>query len=171
MNRGAGGLQSMESHRVGHDWATNTFTNTGVSVVKNPLANQCRRSRFDQWIGKISRRRKWQPTPVFLPEKSHGQRRLWVFAQSLQLYLTLCDPMECSPPGSSVSWLLQARILEWVAIPFSRGSSQPRDWTQVSHIAGRFSTVWATREAHTHICIHYFLYTSLLSLGFYTICT
>ena len=94
-----GGLQSMESHRVGHYWETNTFTNTCVSVVKNPLANQCRRFRFDHWIGKISRRRKWQPTPVFLPEKSHGQRRLWVCAQSLQLYLTLCDPVDLSPPG------------------------------------------------------------------------
>ena len=46
----------------------------------------------------------------------------------------------------TVDGILQARILEWVAIPFSRGSSQPRDWTQVSHIAGRFFTSWATRE-------------------------
>ena len=53
----------------------------------------------------------------------------------------------CSPPGSSVHGILQARILEWVAVPFSRASSQPRKWTQVSHIAGRFFTVWATREA------------------------
>ena len=45
---------------------------------------------------------------------------------------TLCDPMNCSPPGSSVHGILQARILEWVAISFSRGSSQPRDWTHVS---------------------------------------
>ena len=60
---------------------------------------------------------------------------------------TLSDPMNCSPPGSSVSGILQARILEWVAIPFSRGSSQPRDWTWVSCIAGRFFTIWATREA------------------------
>ena len=43
---------------------------------------------------------------------------------------TLCDPMDCSPPGSSVYGILQARILEWVAVPSSRGSSQPRDWTQ-----------------------------------------
>ena len=57
-----------------------------------------------------------------------------------QLYLTLWDPMDCSLPGSSVHRILQARILEWVAIPFSRGSSQPRDQTQVSHIAGRFFT-------------------------------
>ena len=61
--------------------------------------------------------------------------------------LTLCDPMDCSVPGSSDNGVLQARILEWVAIPFSRGSSQPRDETWVSCIAGRFFTVWATREA------------------------
>ena len=54
-----------------------------------------------------------------------------------QLCLTLCDPVDCSPQGSSVHGILQARILEWVAISFSRRSSQPRDQTQVSHIAGR----------------------------------
>ena len=64
-----------------------------------------------------------------------------------QLYPTLCDPMDCSSPGSSVHGVLQARILEWVATPFSRGSSQHRDRTQVSHMAGRFFTVWATTEA------------------------
>ena len=64
-----------------------------------------------------------------------------------QSWPTLCDPMNCSPPGSSSHGILQARILEWVAIPFSRGSSQPRDRTPVSHTAGRFFTVWATREA------------------------
>ena len=60
---------------------------------------------------------------------------------------TLCNPMDRSPPGSSVHRILQARILEWGAISFSRGSSQPRHWTQVSCIAGRFLTIWATREA------------------------
>ena len=64
-----------------------------------------------------------------------------------QLRLTLCDSMDCSPPGSSVHGILQARTLEWIAIPFSRGSSWPRDWTQVSYIADRFFTIWATREA------------------------
>ena len=59
---------------------------------------------------------------------------------------TLCNPMDCSLPGSSVRGILQARVLEWVAIPFSRGSSLPRDWTQVSCIAGRRFTIWATRE-------------------------
>ena len=58
----------------------------------------------------------------------------------------LCDPMVCSLPGSSVHGILQARILERVAIPFFRGSSWPRDQTQVSCIAGRFFTLWTTRE-------------------------
>ena len=55
--------------------------------------------------------------------------------------------MGYSPPGSSVHGILRARILEWAAISFSRGSSQPRDGTRVSSIAGRFFTIWATREA------------------------
>ena len=53
----------------------------------------------------------------------------------------LCDLMDCNPPGSSVHGILQARILDWVAIPFSRGSSQPRDQIWVSRIAGRLFTV------------------------------
>ena len=54
--------------------------------------------------------------------------------------------MDCSLPSSSIHGILQARILEWVAISFFRGSSRPRDWTQVSRIVGRCFTVWATRE-------------------------
>ena len=64
-----------------------------------------------------------------------------------QSCLTLWDPMESSPPGSSIHGTLQARILEGVAIPFSRGSSWPRDWTWISCISVRFFTIWATREA------------------------
>ena len=60
---------------------------------------------------------------------------------------TLFDPMDCSLPGSSVHGILQARILQWVAIPSSRGSSQPRDQTQVSCIAGRFFAIWATSQS------------------------
>ena len=66
------------------------------------------------------------------------------FAQSC---LTLCDPMDCSPPGSSLHGILQARVLEWIAVSFSRGSSQPRDRTRVSLITGRRFNLWATREA------------------------
>ena len=60
-----------------------------------------------------------------------------------QSCLTLCKTMDCSPPGSSVHEILQARILEWIAIPLSRESSWLRDRTWVSHIAGRFFTIWA----------------------------
>ena len=70
----------------------------------------------------------------------------------------LCDPMDCSPPGSSAHGILQVRILEWVSIPLSRGSSRPRDRSWVSCIASRFFTVWTTREAppYTVLCQFYF---------------
>ena len=64
-------------------------------------------------------------------------------------HVRLCNPMDCSLPGSTVYGIFQARILEWVAISFSRRSSWPRDWTWVSHsvgIVGRRFTIWATRE-------------------------
>ena len=68
-----------------------------------------------------------------------------------QLCLTVCDHMDCGPPGSSVHGIIQARILEWVAISSSRGSSQPRNWTHISCgscIAGGIFTCWAIGEAH-----------------------
>ena len=74
-----------------------------------------------------------------------GEKVKMLVAQS---GLTLCDPINCSPKGSSVHGILQARILEWVALPFSRGSSQPRDGTSVSCIAGGFLTIHTTWEAH-----------------------
>ena len=77
-------------------------------------------------------------------------KRKKVLAMSVtQVCPTLCNPMEYNPPGPSILGILQARILEWVASPFCRGSSQPRDWTQVSCIAGRFFTVWATRKSNS----------------------
>ena len=63
-----------------------------------------------------------------------------------QSCLTLCNPMDCSLPGFSVFGILRVRILEWVAIQFSRASSWPRDQTWVSCTAGRFFTTWATME-------------------------
>ena len=63
-----------------------------------------------------------------------------------QLCPTLCDPMDCSLSVSSIHGIFQARILEWVTISFSRRSSQPRDCTWVSHIVGRWFTIWATRN-------------------------
>ena len=67
-------------------------------------------------------------------------------AKSLQSCPTLCNPMECSLPGSAVHRIIQARILEWVVVPISRGSSQPRYQTQVACIEGGFLTIWATWE-------------------------
>ena len=67
--------------------------------------------------------------------------------KSLRLVWLFGTPWTVVCQNSSVHGILQATILEWVAIPFSRGSSQPKDWTQVSYIAGGFFTSWATREA------------------------
>ena len=81
---------------------------------------------------------------------------------------TLCNPMDCSPPGSSVHGIFHARIPECIAISFSRGASRPRDRTQVSWIADRFFTIWATREAlnnevtpklNDNTYCHYFLFS------------
>ena len=66
-------------------------------------------------------------------------------------HVRLWDPMDCSLSGPSVHGILQARILEWVAIPFFRASTRPRDWIQVSCIARRFFTVWATKEVYNVI--------------------
>ena len=98
---------------------------------------RCKRPRFSPWVRKIPWKMKWQPTPVFLPGKAHGQRSQmgyspwvtksrspcsWAHTHThtcvflvVQLYSSLCDPMDCSTPGSSVHGLSQARILEWVA--------------------------------------------------------
>ena len=68
------------------------------------------------------------------------------FTSVAQLFPTLCDLVDYSPPGSSVHGILQTKILEWVAISFSRGSSWPRNWTQVSRIVGRHFTIWVTKD-------------------------
>ena len=67
-------------------------------------------------------------------------------SEATQFCLTLCDPMDCSLPGSSIHGIFQARILEWVVISFSRRSPQPRDWTWVSCIVGRCFTIWAKQS-------------------------
>ena len=108
----------------------------------NPLQYSCLENPMD--------RRAWWAT-VCRVAKSQTQLNqhacilvYWYqFGSVTQSCLTLCDPMHCSLPGNSVHWILQARILEWVAMPFSRGSSQPRDRTHVSSspcMAGGFFT-------------------------------
>ena len=78
------------------------------------------------------------PCPSQTPRKSESE-----VSQSC---LTLCNPVDYSLPGSSIPGIFQARILEWVAISFSRRFSQPRDGTQVSRVVGRRFTIWATGE-------------------------
>ena len=102
---------------------------------------QYRSCRFDPWVKKISWRRKWKPTPIFLPGKFHGQRslgghsprgckRVWhnlatkqQQQSELQSWPTLCDPVDCSSPGSSVNGIFCTRTLDWAAFSFSKGSS------------------------------------------------
>ena len=82
--------------------------------------------------------KEWDTTEQLNNNKIYSQSHsVLCSAQSLQSHPTLHNPMDCNPPGSSVHGILQARILEWVAMLSSRGSSQSRDQTQVSCIAGR----------------------------------
>ena len=78
-----------------------------------------------------------------------------------QSCMILWDHVVCRPPGSSVHGIFQERLLDWVAIPFSRGSFLPRDQTQLSCIAGRFFTVWTTMFMIIHI------FAWLISLWYY----
>ena len=117
---------------------------------------QCRRPRFDPWVGKIPWRRKQQPTPVLLPGKSHGLRSLvgyspWGHKESdvtewLHFFASLLLP--CRKILYGLSHQGSSRILEWVACPCSRGASRLRNLTVVSCISGRFFTSWTTRETH-----------------------
>ena len=91
-----------------------------------------------QWKRKKPSSGLWTPSLLLLLYHTRWWSKVNILAA--QLYLTLCDPMNCSPPGSSVHGILQARILEWLSIPFSKGSSWPRDQTQVSCIAGDWNT-------------------------------
>ena len=80
----------------------------------------------------------------------HSFIHVCVHANSFQSCPTICKPMDCSLPGSSVQGILQTRILEWVAMPSSSGSPQSRDWTHVSYIS------WVGRQIlyHYATCIH-----------------
>ena len=92
-------------------------------------------------------------------------------AKLLQACPAVCDPMDCSPPGSSVHGILQTRILEWVVMPSSSGSSQPRDWSHISHVScvgrkvlyhqchlGNSYTCICTQIMWFYACIHVYVY-------------
>ena len=122
----------MGLQRVGHDWATE-------------LNWREARYRRTHTVWSHSREVLEESDPqrqeVYGGDRGWGEEMGKVVVVKVliaQLCPTLCNPMDCSLPGSSVHGIFQARILEWVAIPFSRGSSGPRDWTQVSCIEGGF---------------------------------
>ena len=95
----------------------------------------------------------------------------WCMLKSLRLYLTLCDPVNCNPPGSSVHGNLQAWILEWVAMPSSRGSSWPRDRTCISYVCQHwqvcgFFTTSATWEAPLFLWFYIYIYIYVMHHDF-----
>ena len=99
-------------------------------------------------------KRNMPPSPLEIQLEIHLLRKCGVekacVLQSLSRIWLFCNPMNCSPTGASVHGTSQARILEWVAISFSRMSFQPRDWTRVSYIGRQILYRWATREAHAN---------------------
>ena len=88
---------------------------------------------------------------------------LYMCVLAAQSCLTLCNPTDCNLPGSCVRGILQARILGWVAIFFSRRSPWPKGWTQVSCVAGRFFTLWAT-SVSVYVCIYVWYFFFLFYL-------
>ena len=88
-------------------------------------------------------------------DKMHSDPLWRACAQSVSCVRLFCDPMDCSLSGSSVYGISQARILEWVAISYSRGSSQPRDQTHISCISRWVLSHWATREIHLRLLHNY----------------
>jgi len=150
-----GMLQSMGSQRVRHEWATElNWRVNKFPCFPTPSPHWTSKNGAPQYCGLISIHitgKVLVPFHVqcgFLKESRYEEGRArCLVANSCP---TLCDPMDCSPPGSSVHGISQSWILEWVAISSSRGSSRPRDQTQVPCPAGRFFTIWATREAQFH---------------------
>ena len=129
----SGGQQTMWSERL---WSCTTTIATEIDSWVDRTGVH---TRLVGWRGSLPPNQRWLHACSVIQSCP-----TWSVAQSC---LTLCDPMDCSPPGSSVHGILQARRLEWVAISSSRGSSQPWGWTSVSCVAGRFFTIWDTREA------------------------
>ena len=144
-----GRLQSMGSQRVGHDWATSlslSYKSVSTMLDEGLTKNIERDGEIGNYklneIGTLSMKfKKWNKLDKS-ERSSDMDHEKWKWKL---LSHVLCDLMDYTIHG-----ILQARILEWVAFPFSRGSFQPRDPTQASHIAGRFLTSWATRQAQEY---------------------
>ena len=156
-----GGLQSKGSQRIGHNWTTaHVHTGMGSSPWVWASISYSFQSHHSpriscKWCAQyMLTRGSWGVLSLFVLLICICQLSFFFFFSKVSVAKscpTLCDCMDCSLPGSSVHGISQARLLEWVAIYFSRGSSQPRDRTWVSCVAGRFFTIWATREALKNI--------------------
>ena len=132
----------MGSQRVGHDWATYGLSDFTFTLKQRSCFLDASTHHYDERSAKVWYRASCNHTQdtvlLWKVEVSTGwaSKKVWkvkgLVAQSCP---TLCDPINCSPPGSSAHGILQARILEWVAVPSSRGSSPRGDRTRVSCIA------------------------------------
>ena len=125
-------------------------------VCQAPLSVELSRQEYwSGWPFPFSRGSSWPRGQTWgsciqaesLPSKPLGKRIVYQY-QFWVVYVKVVQscPILCNPMDDTIAGILQTRIREWVAFPFSRGSCQPRDQTQVSHIAGRFFTNWAIRE-------------------------
>ena len=144
-------------------------TNSVLQVTLPNLKKKLEEIRVYLWEDSLKKKAGWQPCFKYhvlwrIFEYWWLSFRLWPFmyitgdvrliaaeseSEVAQSCPTLCDPVDCSLPGSSVHGIFQARVLEWTAISFSRGSSWPRDRTRVSCIVDRRFTVWTAREVWT----------------------
>ena len=112
-------------HRWKQGWSPHVGQQVPTSVHENKVSKWSAATGFELVT--------WPKIGQWAPEASSSY--VCVPAKSLQSFPTLCNPMDRSPPGSSVPGILQARTLQWVAVPSSRGSSPPRDWTPISYIS------------------------------------
>ena len=135
-----------------------SLANTGLNkIVEVPLLSDFNELIGSEWTQGVHRMQ-YLPVEPSVHRALLGERekeageRVCVYVSLSRVWLA-CHSMDCSRPGSSGHGISQARVLEWVATSFSRGSCPPGDGTQVSCIAGRFFTLWATREAQREVQI------------------
>ena len=139
-------IQSTKGHKTMSSCALKSKENFGVLLPRCPISPSVLQPRI--WLTSNWIKQRLYQIPIHSEMPVHLKWIIFVCVCLVtQSCLTLCDPLACSLPGSFVQGILQVRIREGVVIPFSRGSSQPRDRIQVSYIAGRFFTNWATRES------------------------